>query len=203
MLTLYFIRHGETVWNTKEIFQGRLNSNLTKKGIEQTYLLADSLKNINFDKIYSSPQGRAVHTAEIIKGDRDLQIEIIEDFQEISLGEVEGISKESFKSKYPQEYNDFWNAPNHYNPKKYNGENYYELLERVKVGLNKLKNEKNKNILIVTHGITLKAIFNCINNLSIENFANQPVPENTSVTTVTLKNNIFSIIKFSDTSHLI
>ena len=36
----------------------------------------------------------------------------------------------------------------------------------------------------------------------IENFSNQPTPENTSVTTVLYENDKLSILEFSDVSHL-
>ncbi|MGL4947294.1 MAG: histidine phosphatase family protein, partial [Cetobacterium sp.] len=46
MLHIYFVRHGETVWNTLKIFQGRSNSPLTSLGIEQAKKLSLHLENI-------------------------------------------------------------------------------------------------------------------------------------------------------------
>ncbi len=203
MPKFYFVRHGETVWNTKGIFQGRSNSNLTEKGIQQAVLLANRLENVPFHKIYSSPQKRSIETAKLLRKGKDLEINIIDEFQEISMGLVEGITREEFQKRYPQEFNDFWNNSKDYNPIAYNGETYFALLERVKNGLNKLIEENSSDdILVVTHGITLKAIFNLINNFDIENFSNQPTPENTSVTTVLYENDKLSILEFSDVSHL-
>ena len=34
-MKIYFVRHGETEWNVKKIFQGIKNSPLTEKGQEQ------------------------------------------------------------------------------------------------------------------------------------------------------------------------
>jgi broad specificity phosphatase PhoE len=67
--TLYLIRHGETEFNKKEIVQGGLDSALTENGVRQTEQLGEFLKNSlnTFDYWFSSPQGRAVRTTEILR----------------------------------------------------------------------------------------------------------------------------------------
>ena len=44
MTTLYLTRHGETEENAKRILQGLLQTKLTKKGIEQAFMLKEKLK---------------------------------------------------------------------------------------------------------------------------------------------------------------
>lgn len=203
MLRIYFVRHGETVWNTLKIFQGRSNSPLTKLGIEQAKKLSQYLKDIDFKKVYSSPQDRALQTTKLLLGDKNMEITTIDEFQEINMGKVEGIPREEFEKNYPIEYHNFWNNAMDYNPRAYNGESYEEILDRVKLGLEKLiKENNNGNILVISHGVTLKAIFNIINEKGIDEFSKQPVPENTSTTIVEYDSNGFKIIKFSDTEHL-
>ncbi|MEG0068342.1 histidine phosphatase family protein [Cetobacterium sp.] len=203
MLRIYFVRHGETLWNTLKIFQGRSNSPLTDLGISQAKKLSEHLKDLNFTKIYSSPLDRAMSTTKLIIGNRNLEITPIEEFQEIGMGKVEGIPREDFEKNYPIEYHNFWNNAVEYNPTAYCGESYSEVLERVQEGLNKIISEnKEGNILVISHGVTLKAIFNIINNKGIDEFSKQPVPENTSTTIVEYENNNFKIVKFSDTEHL-
>lgn len=203
MLRIYFVRHGETVWNTLKIFQGRSNSPLTELGVEQAKKLSRHLENINFTKIYSSPQERALQTAKLLLGNRSMEIVTINEFQEINMGKVEGIPKDEFEKNYPIEYHNFWNNAIEYNPNAYHGESYDEILERVKVGLEKLIKENSEgDILVISHGVTLKAIFNIINGKGIDEFSKQPVPDNTSTTVVEYDSNRFKIIKFSDTEHL-
>ena len=43
-MKIYFVRHGETVWNTLRIFQGSSNSPLTETGREQAKRLGEKLK---------------------------------------------------------------------------------------------------------------------------------------------------------------
>lgn len=204
MLRIYFVRHGETVWNTKKIFQGKLNSPLTETGVEQAKKLSEFLKDVNFDKVYSSPLQRAMDTTNLIIGNRPLDIIPIEELQEINMGNVEGIPRADFEKNFPQAYFNFWNNALEYDPSEFQGENYHDLLKRVNIGLNKLVTEnENKTILVVSHGVTLKAIFNIINKKGIEEFSKQEVPANTSTTIVEVENGNFEIINFSDTSHLI
>ena len=47
-MEIYFIRHGETLWNTLKIFQGRSDSPLTELGISQAEKLSEKLKDIEF-----------------------------------------------------------------------------------------------------------------------------------------------------------
>ncbi|MCQ8212431.1 histidine phosphatase family protein [Cetobacterium somerae] len=203
MLRIYFVRHGETVWNTLKIFQGRSNSPLTELGIEQAKKLSKHLESIDFKKVYSSPQERALQTTKLLLGSKNIDIIPIDEFQEINMGKVEGIPREEFEKNYPIEYHNFWNNAVEYNPTAYNGESYDEILDRVRVGLNKLIQENNDgNILVISHGVTLKALFNIINEKGIDEFSKQPVPENTSTTIVEYDSNKFKIIKFSDTEHL-
>lgn len=71
---IYFTRHGETIWNTKKLMQGWKDSPLTNKGIKQAHQLSERLSNIPLNAVYSSTSQRAVDTAEIIKGDRPIEI---------------------------------------------------------------------------------------------------------------------------------
>jgi uncharacterized phosphatase len=65
---IYVIRHGQTDLNKERKMQGRMGLPLNEDGIKQAEALRDKLNNINFDFVFSSPQGRAVQTAEIVTG---------------------------------------------------------------------------------------------------------------------------------------
>ena len=72
--TVYVTRHGETEWNVEKRMQGRKNSALTENGMLQAKQLGDRMKDLPIDAIYSSPSERTLHTAELIKGERDVPI---------------------------------------------------------------------------------------------------------------------------------
>ena len=48
-MEIYFVRHGQTIWNTQKRFQGLSDSPLTELGIEQAKLLGKKLKNAGFE----------------------------------------------------------------------------------------------------------------------------------------------------------
>ncbi|BBA52279.1 histidine phosphatase family protein [Fusobacterium varium] len=203
-MEIYFIRHGETLWNTLKIFQGSSDSPLTELGISQAEKLSKKLKDIEFTDFYSSPMGRTIQTTKIIMGDRKQKIKFIEEFKEISMGDIEGVPRSEFEEKYPKEFYDFFNNPVDYDPKVYHGENYYEVIERVKKGLDKLLSYLNVNdkVVVVTHGVTLKALFHIITKEKMDELGAAKVPQNTSVSIVKYENGKFNIEVFSDTSHL-
>ena len=63
-MNVYIIRHGESETNKKGLWTGWSDVHLTDAGIEQAKNVGDFLKNISFDKIYSSDLARAKETAE-------------------------------------------------------------------------------------------------------------------------------------------
>ena len=204
MFEIYFVRHGETEWNLKGILQGSKNSHLTEKGKEQAYKLRDKLEGTHFEGIYTSPLQRASETAEILRGHRDEPFYVVDDLKEMSFGEMEGIPKSEFRALEPVAYENLWNDPSNYHPESFGGERFEDVDKRVMSFMEKLveTHPEGGKFLVVSHGMTLKMIFNHIWKHSLDKFWDDPVPENTSVTTVSYKNNEFNIEKFSDTSHL-
>ncbi|MGF6906124.1 histidine phosphatase family protein [Fusobacterium sp. PH5-44] len=200
-MKLYLVRHGETVWNVEKRFQGKSDSPLTQKGILQAKLLSDYLKNENFNAFYSSPAKRAMDTANMIIGNRNQNLNIINDFAEISIGDMEGVESHIFKEKYPELFYNFFFDPEKYNPKLINGESFKELENRVKIGLNNLthKHKEHEKILLVSHGGTLRTLFNLISPKKDKELC---IIANTSVSIVEYKEKSYELMSFSDTSHL-
>ena len=103
MLEMYFIRHGESAGNKENRFRGRYDFPLNENGIRQAKALRDTLREIPFDAIYSSPLSRALQTAQILANNQ-MEVTIDQGFINISLGEWENTPKETVKQKYP----DLW-----------------------------------------------------------------------------------------------
>ena len=203
-MEIYFVRHGQTIWNVEKRFQGLSESPLTELGITQAKLLGEKLKDIKFDKFYSTSLKRANDTANYIKGNRKQEVEIFDDFVEISMGDMEGIKQEDFKKLYPEQVKNFFFNQLEYNPSSFGGESFLEVRERVIRGLNKFI-ELNKNyerVLVVSHGATLKTLLHYISGKDISTLSDEAIPKNTSYTIVKYENGKFEIIDFSNTSHL-
>ena len=203
-MEIYFVRHGQTIWNVEKRFQGLSDSPLTELGITQAKLLGEKLKDIKFNKFYSTSLKRAYDTANYIKGNRKQKVEIFDDFVEISMGDMEGIKQEDFKKLYPEQVKNFFFNQLEYDPSSFGGESFLEVRERVIRGLNKFI-ELNKNyerVLVVSHGATLKTLLHYISGKDISTLSDEAIPKNTSYTIVKYENGKFEIIDFSNVSHL-
>ncbi|MFC7371481.1 histidine phosphatase family protein [Fictibacillus iocasae] len=77
---IYVIRHGETDLNKERRMQGRFGLPLNEKGITQAYEIKENLQHIVFDYVFSSPQERAIQTAEIISGEKAMTDDRLEVF---------------------------------------------------------------------------------------------------------------------------
>lgn len=200
-MKLYITRHGETKWNTLRKMQGWKNSDLTDKGIQDAIKLGERLKDTDFSAIYSSPLGRALDTAKYLKGNRDIEIKIHEGFREMSFGLWEGMERDRVVELYGDQHYNYWNKPHLY--RSNGGENFEDLFERVENALKfVLKNASGDNILIVSHAITIKAIYYIIRKYKLENFWDIPFIEGTSLTILEIDGNNKEFILEGDLSHL-
>lgn len=62
MTKLILLRHGESVWNKKNVFSGWVDVPLSSYGIEEAIKAGEELANINFDIVFTSVQTRAIET---------------------------------------------------------------------------------------------------------------------------------------------
>jgi probable phosphoglycerate mutase len=99
---IFLIRHGETNWNKEGRFQGQIDIPLNDNGKDQARKTFEYLKNISFNKAFSSSMHRPYETAQIIlQNKKDLEIEKIDSLVEISHGLWEGKLEAEIKEKWP------------------------------------------------------------------------------------------------------
>lgn len=201
MLTLYITRHGETEWNTQKRSQGWLNSDLTLKGERDAMALGMHLLDIPFKAIYSSTSERTVHTAELIRKNREIPIIREENLREIHLGEWEGKTEDEIKKLYPSDFQAYWNTPSLYKPSK--GECFSTLQKRVLKAIDRIKHEQGEgNILIVTHGVVVKTLVAFFKGLELDQLWEPPFIHGTSLTKVELDEREHRIIHIGELKHL-
>lgn len=92
----YYLRHGETDWNSENRIMGQQDIPLNKRGIEQSHQLKSHIKSFEFEKIWSSPLKRASQTAEIINETFHYPIEYLTLLKERKWGVGEGKSHQDF-----------------------------------------------------------------------------------------------------------
>ena len=99
---IFLIRHGETNWNKEGRFQGQIDIPLNDNGKHQAKKTFEYLRNISFNKAFSSSMQRPYETAQIILQNRkDLKIERIDSLIEISHGLWEGKLEAEIREQWP------------------------------------------------------------------------------------------------------
>ena len=194
-MNIYFTRHGETEWNEIGKIQGWLDSPLTSNGIKMGKNMAEEVKNINFDSVYSSDLNRAFETAKlIVPGSEIITTELLKEIDVASWSgnlftECEKIDKEA--------YDLYFNHPEKY--KRDDGETFYDLTHRVERFFEKyVYNSDDENILIVSHGITIIAMFNIMENIPIEKFWTNRVRRNGEFNIAKYEDGKFTVVKKAD-----
>ena len=144
MNKIYVVRHGETDWNKNGICQGKTNISLNENGIAQAKVLKDKI-NVNLiDICYVSPLNRTIETAKIITNNK-LDLIIDDRIVERGFGTLEG---------KPFNYDataKSWDYELNYD--EYDIEATKDFLDYLN------KTYDNKNILIISHGAFIKALY--------------------------------------------
>lgn len=170
LTTIYIIRHGESEYNAlpqeKEYVPGQWGvpgAPLTKKGIEQAHKRAEELKNIHFDAIFSSPASRATGTAEILKLQRELEVQTTKKLHERltymlpkkSFEETEREIKEILKNL--DEKTKLAYKPE--NQDEMRNESANETATRLITFLREIAiGYKNKTVLVINHANNMRAL---------------------------------------------
>jgi len=154
---LILIRHGETLWNLGQRYQGHLDSPLTDAGVLQSGALASRLIGHAFSALYSSDLGRALQTAEIIAKRTGHIPRTDSRLRERHLGIFQGLSKREIQQKYPEEYALYKSGgPAHVVP---NGESAAQACARILDCLKELaRRHPGESIVVVAHGGVLSAL---------------------------------------------
>ena len=139
---IYLVRQGQTDWNLFRRANGVTDTFLNQTGIAQAKLQAENLRNVNFNACFCSSQTRARQTCEIIyKGPIVFDARL----DEINVGEFEGKKETAETMKH------LWQAV-------MNGdkgtESFKDFMKRGCDFCDMIVEDyKDKNVLIVTHGV--------------------------------------------------
>ncbi len=163
---LIVVRHGQTEWNAVDRFQGYVDTNLSNLGHKQASALADRLQGYSISTIYSSDLQRALQTAQPIA--KRLGLPIISDarLRERNMGIFQGLTFAEIKKKFPTEHKKFmtWD-PDYVIP---DGESSRQKFERTIACFDEIAEyESGNEILVVSHGGTIDALFRYALGLSL------------------------------------
>ena len=184
-MKIYIVRHGESFSNVQGKIISSTDLPLTEKGVKQAMALKTYLQKIIYPdvihKAFSSPLMRARQTAAILCGP-GMNVVESDDLLEMNLGRLEGLTWGDRTAKYP-EINIESDLSNAVLP---GGEKYNDVKRRcvhfIKSSLT--REHMRKNILIVSHGITIRIFINTLLNKDDDcvNYINWP--DNTAVSEI-------------------
>lgn len=195
-MKLTLLRHGESVWNKENKFTGWTDVPLSEKGIEEAKNAGKLLKanNYNFDVAYTSVLKRAIDTLNYVLNEMSKEVPIVKDYRlnERHYGALQGLNKDETKTKYGKNQVLLWRRSVDVRPPaltlddprfpgndpKYKDipkeilpltENLNDTTKRVVEYFNNtiIKDIKdNKNVLIVAHGNSLRALIKHLEKIS-------------------------------------
>lgn len=200
---LYIVRHTQTVGNVQRRLTGRTDYEITEEGGRYVEKLTERLKDVKFDKIYSSTSRRAIKTVEPLAKLNGLEIETNENLCEMYFGIYDGwtweeVNKANPKIKETQnEINEIAGIPEqetteHVTNRMYN---YIRAISLENSG---------KVLLISSHGVAIEAFIRKINNEKFAENIEANSQKNTSVNIIEYddKKDKFEVKLLNDLSHL-
>lgn len=204
VLRFYLVRHGQTLSNIKEMtVGGGGNAQLTKKGRYDASSLGLGLSAIKFIAAYSSTQGRAFETANLVLRGRDLPVTQIENLKDISWGDVEGGRIHALTGKFGHSGDDFdfyfgrYDDPGFVSP--VNAESTYKFSQRFESALLEIAQQhihQSGNILVAAHSSMAFYLQKYRHNMPLSGLSN------TSVSVLEFNNGNFRLVDFNNTRYL-
>ena len=144
-----FLRHGESVGNLENRFQGHADFPLTEIGRAQARALAERWQTEGraFDRVFSSPLARARETAEIVCAALDAPLELDPQWMEINNGLLAGLSDEEANQAVPRPQ---FMTP--YTRFGRTGESRWEVYLRAGRGIQRILDLPPGSYLVTAHG---------------------------------------------------
>ncbi|MFA5484749.1 MAG: histidine phosphatase family protein [Candidatus Pacearchaeota archaeon] len=168
-LRIYLFRHGQTTYNRDSMFTGKIDSKLTKSGINDAKIVAIRLRDKKFSVAFHSSLSRSKDTLKEVLKFHPECVKVIEDDRiiERDYGLLSGrthydvVVKEGYK-KY-----DLWHRSYDVRPPK--GESFVDVEKRVKDFIKYLKKymkKNNCNVAISAHGNSIRLFRKIMENAS-------------------------------------
>ncbi len=199
MVRLVLVRHGETDWNSvRRIQGGSSDTPLNNNGKRQADNIALRLKSEEIQAIYSSPQQRALNTAQAIARYHNTDVIVLPALREIEVGKLEGKTSAEVGLRFDELL-----VPDGKNvlPKIPGGESLTDLQERAWGTVRGLISEYSDGVIVaVTHYFVIMAIVCAVINLPLTQIRRLRLNPGT-ITTVTFEASGSRLELFNDGCH--
>lgn len=153
-IRLILIRHGETDWNVEGRYQGQADPPLNQQGLAQARQLAQKLRGVGLDVLYSSPLRRALQTAQILAEALDVPLHTEPRLVEIHQGEWQTLLYTEIAARYPELFDRWQTEP--WTVTIPGGENIAQVQERVYAAVDEiLSRHEGQCIGMVAHRLPI------------------------------------------------
>ncbi len=166
---LYFVRHGQTVWNVENKICGQTDSPLTEKGHAQAVEAGNIIKDrgIQVDKILCSPLSRAhdtaIHIGQIIGGPVEVEPRLVEQ----NFGKYEGT---------PRDGEEFKEAKTDFIDSYEGGETMLKLAHRIYGLLDDITSDPDTTVLLVAHNGISRVVQSYFYDMTNDEYAAFGIP---------------------------
>ena len=169
MTKIYLIRHGQTEWNKRQTFRGRIDIPLNERGHKEAEAILEAVKNKKISSIYASPLRRSIETAKPIEQFFNLEILPVKGLIDINYGDWQGLTADDVKKRYKRQYNQWEKTPNLV--RFPSGETLDEVKERSFSAFRDIvKKNPGKTIVVVPHRVVNKVLLCALLGLSNSHF---------------------------------
>ena len=165
MKSVYFVRHGQTVWNVENKICGSTDSELTELGKQQAAQTGQKLleMGVKIDEILYSPLSRARDTALIISEITGIPAKEEPRLIEQNFGKYEGTARDG---------EEFKKSKAHFADRYEGGESMLQLSQRIYNLLDDVKvRSDEKTYLLVAHNGIARMVNSYFNDMTNEEYA--------------------------------
>lgn len=182
MISLVLLRHGESLWNQENRFTGWTDIDLSPNGVAEAKKAANVLKarGFTFDAAFTSDLIRANRTLEIVLDEMNLKgIEVFKSWRlnERHYGSLQGLNKAQVAKQYGDQQVAIWRRSYAVAPPE--GESLKDTVERVLpywTASIEPYLRKQRRVIIVAHGNSLRALIKYLDNVSDEDIVKLEIP---------------------------
>lgn len=201
MITLYLVRHGQTVWNSSGKYQGRTDVALSEKGLAQAEKTVERFRSVHLDGVIASPLMRAADTARGIAETHGLPLETDSRLMELSFGDWEGKTYDEIEKIWPGMIEAMYHDAG--TLKLPNGESFEDCQTRCMEAVNEIiQRGDSKSYAIVCHGAALRTIICALILIPLARSWNLAL-SNASISQVNIyPGDMNMLYTLNDTSHL-
>jgi broad specificity phosphatase PhoE len=200
-LQLVLVRHGETEWTERGLLHGRLDSPLSPTGARHAALAAERLRGEAFAALYTSPQGRALQTAEILGERLGLAPVPLDGLREMDFGWLEG---KSLRHVDPDGRGARILRPMVHLISRLTAERPEQFTSRVKSAVETMRTQHpHGRLLVVTHWGTLSLLFALLIEGSPRNWRRYGPWHACGISELHAVNGAWQIAYINDYNHLI